>query len=234
MRIVELTLQSKDIAAQRAFYHDLLGLPVIADGGQQITFQAGHTQLRFEQANSALPSVYHFAFNIPENQFMQAKDWLTARTPLAVSPEDPQKEVYDFTDWNAHAFYFLDADGNIAEFIARHNLDNASHEPFSENSILGISEIGLATPDVIQTVEVLQQNVGIPVWRGAGSDMFCALGDEYGLFIVVKDGRNWLSSNRPAVPLPIQVLIEGISNLDYHVPGLPFHIRRGVRGTEPR
>jgi catechol-2,3-dioxygenase len=235
MRIRELTLQSKDAAAQRAFYHDLLGLPVVEEDSQHVTFQAGHTRLTFEQAASALPnSTYHFAFNIPENQIMQAKDWLIARTPLAVAPDNSQQEIYDFTDWNAHAFYFLDGDGNIVEFIARHNLNNASDVPFSEDSLIGVSEMGLATPDVIRTVADLQHNLGLPVWRGAGSDMFSAVGDEHGLFIVVKTGRKWLSSDRAALPLLAQVVIEGVSGADYAVPGLPFRVRHGAMTTELR
>ncbi len=234
MRILELTLQSKDIAAQHTFYHDLFGLPLIAEDAQRVILQAGYTRLTFEQAAGALPnSTYHFAFNIPENQLLPAKDWLTARTPLVFGPENEGREIYDFKSWNAHAFYFLDPDGNVVEFIARHNLDNAAEEPFSENSLIGVSEISLVTADVFQTVEGLQRNLGVEVWDGKGSDTFSAVGDEYGLFIVVKAGRVGLASMWPALPLPTRVTLAGVAQ-DTQVAEGPFSIQRSVRTTEPR
>jgi catechol-2,3-dioxygenase len=229
MRILEVVLQSCDISRQHRFYHDLFHLPLIEDKPQRVTFRAGHTDITFEQADSALPdTIYHYAFNIPQNQLEPARDWLAARVAGTVS------EVYDFTDWNAHAFYFRDGNGNIAEFIARHNLDNAAEEPFAAQSIVGISEIGLATPDVIQTVTNLERDLGIPVWRGAGSDAFSAVGDEHGLFIVVNTGRKWLDTDTAAAPLPTRVTIESASDAIYSVPGVPVRIRRSTRMTEPR
>lgn len=230
MRIQEVVFQSRDVTAQRRFYHDLLQLPLVEDSPQRATFRAGHTAMAFEQAESTLPdTIYHFAFNIPENQLAQAKDWLAGRVSLAAVPE-----TYDFTDWNAHAFYFWDGDGNIAEFIARHNLDNASNEPFSAQSITGISEVGVATPDVLQTVTHLQRELGLEVWRGAGSDAFSAVGDEHGLFIVVNSGRKWLGTDMPALPLPTRITIESEADAVYDVPGLPVRIRGGTRMTAPR
>ena len=226
MRIVELTLQSKDVAAQRVFYHDLFGLPIIGEDTQQVTIQAGHTRITFEQATSVLPnSTYHFAFNVPENQLMQAKDWLTARTPIVFGPENAGREIYDFSHWNAHAFYFLDRDGNVVEFIARHNLDNASDAPFSASSLIEVSEISLATPDVLQTAMDLQHRLGIDVYDGKGSDTFSAVGDERGLFIVVRSGRVGLASTWPALPLPTRAALAGISQ-DFDVADGPFRIKR--------
>jgi catechol-2,3-dioxygenase len=233
MRILELILQSKDPAAQQAFYHDLFGLPVIEQDAQHVTIHAGHTRLIFEQWTSEAPqSSYHFAFNIPENQLMQAKDWLTARTPLVIGPENEGREIYDFKSWNAHAFYFLDPDGNVVEFIARHNLDTASDAAFSENSLIGVSEISLVTPDVLQTVQGLQHNLGVEVYDGKGSDTFSAVGDENGLFIVVKAGRIGLASTWPAQPLPTQATIAGVSQ-DYETADGPFRIKASMT-TEPR
>lgn len=226
MRILELTLQSKDPAAQRNFYHDLFGLPVVAENAQSVTIQAGYTRITFEQWSiEAPPSTYHFAFNIPENQLMPAKDWVTARTPLAIGPENEGREIYNFQSWNAHAFYFLDPDGNVVEFIARHNLPTASDQLFSERSLIGVSEISLATPNVLQTVDGLQRHLGIDVYDGKGSDLFSAVGDEHGLFIVVKVGRVGLASTWPALPLPTRATIADVAQ-DYETIDGPFRIQR--------
>jgi catechol-2,3-dioxygenase len=226
MQIIQLILQSKDIVAQRAFYSGLFELPIIAEDSRQVEFQVGYSRLRFEQSDN-LPSnaAYHFAFNIPENQIADARHWLGERTPIRTNPQNPQRELFDFPDWNAHAIYFSDPDQNIGELIARHNLDNRSDTPFSEHSLIGVSEVGLATPDVAQTVEGLCAHLESSVWRGAGSDVFSAVGDEHGLFIVVRTGRQWLGSSTSAHPLPTTVIVADISH-DYDVPGMPFHVRR--------
>jgi hypothetical protein len=126
--------------------------------------------------------------------------------------------------------YFLDSDRNVVE-SSRANLDNASDEPFSEASLIGVSEISLVTPDVLQTATDLQRNLGLAVWDGAGSDMFSAVGDENCLFIVVKAGRVGLASTLPALPLPTQVMIAGVSRI---MRVRWASVKRGVMTTERR
>ncbi len=69
-----------------------------------------------------------FAFNIPENQFREAKAWLASRVEIA-RPNGSDEIFYD--DWNAHAVYFPDPGGNLVEFIARHNLPDRSEREFN-------------------------------------------------------------------------------------------------------
>ena len=85
--------------------------------------------------------------------------------------------------------YFKDPDGNILELIARHGLANATDHQFGEQDFLAVSEIGLAVDDVAKTVGELTRSLGVPIYDGAGSDAFSAIGDEYGLFIVDANGR---------------------------------------------
>nr|NIR47669.1 glyoxalase [candidate division KSB1 bacterium]NIV05184.1 glyoxalase [candidate division Zixibacteria bacterium]NIS23258.1 glyoxalase [candidate division KSB1 bacterium]NIT70140.1 glyoxalase [candidate division KSB1 bacterium]NIU23790.1 glyoxalase [candidate division KSB1 bacterium] len=93
----------------------------------------------------------------------------------------------------------------IVEFIARHNLDNASEEEkFSANSILSVSEIGIPVEDVRLFSQHLQQEQEIPLWDG-DEKKFAALGDEEGLFIVVPLGRPWLPVGPPAKEFPVTV-----------------------------
>ena len=213
MRFKQVVLQSANLEAQRDFYHLKLGLPLMIDASDEIAFHVGASVLTFRHnPNKSLTSVYHVAFNIPENQLAEASAWLEMRTNILANPSKPEMKVYDFVDWNAHAFYFKDGEGNIMEFIARHNLPTASDTPFDQTSILNISEVGLPTPDVRQTVAELTTTLGIPIWRGEGSDSFTVVGDEHGLFIVVKDGRVWMGTvNQTADILPTEFTIEDIA-----------------------
>ena len=192
MKIKSLKLWATDLDTLAAFYRDTLGLIVSARAGR---FEAyvGYTRLAFHQAeadeNQAKYRAYHFAINIPENQFAEGKAWLAQRVPLIQDRDNTS--TFDFLSWNAHACYCYDPAGNILELIARHSLDCAAAQPFSARSLLGVSEIGLITDDVRGSANQLCQKFGLGVYDGAGSEAFAAVGDEHGLFIVVKRGREW-------------------------------------------
>lgn len=81
-----------------------------------------------------------YALGVPGHRFAEAAHWLENRVPL-LADQNGRVEFF-FEQWNAHAIYFRDADGNIGELIARHNLETNSEEPFGARSLLGVSEIG--------------------------------------------------------------------------------------------
>lgn len=222
MRITELRLKTADLEAQREYYAHILRLPVIAERGGRLTLQAGTTRLVFEQQDD-WQGRYHFAFDVPENQFDDAQKWITQRTSLV---KLDGQQAFKSAGWNANNFYFYDAAGNILECIARHNQATASDIPFSEKSLLYISEIGLTTDDVAATVRDLCHNLNVSVYDGAGSDTFTAVGDEEGLFIVVKRGRIWYPNTGIASQVyPVTVELADAPEGDYNVPGLPYVIR---------
>ncbi len=232
MKIAQLQLHSRDLTAQQVFYNQTLGLPAHRHANE-LRITAGATELIFVPAPSNETGVYHFAFNIPENQFADAKAWLSTRVPLhrAASGQDE----FDFRDWNAHAIYAIDPDGNIIELIARHGLPNANDKPFAGTSLLNISEIGLVTPNVRAQVEQLITQYGLPIYDGAGSDAFTAVGDEYGLFIVVAENRLWYpDTDIPAIPMHTVVTFEGENGLLTHLFQIiiPIPLRRqGATGA---
>ncbi len=181
-------LPTADLAAQRAFYAEVLGLAVQDDDAGGFAASVGASRLVF--APSAAPvGPYHFAFNIPESQFASAKAWLAARTPLL--HDDAGADQFFSENWQADMFYFADPAGNILELIARHTLPGDAAAPADAPSLLCISEIGIATDDVAATVAALCAALGIAEYRGPGSQTFAAVGDERGLFIVVRHGRAW-------------------------------------------
>ncbi|MEA2574442.1 MAG: hypothetical protein QOH93_1740 [Chloroflexia bacterium] len=219
MKIIQLELQGNDLPALGQFYMDVLGLPATALEGT-LSVQVGSSQLVFRQSQLSNEQKYHVAFNVPPDRFEEAKAWISGRVPLlrSLSGEDS----FNFANWNAHACYFLDPEGNILEFIARHALPDNSQLPFDQRSILCISEIGLATEDVKATTQFLEAQ-GLPVYDGEGSDTFTALGDEHGLFIVIRRGRTWFpDSGTPAELLPLKVTVSIAPGATATLSGPPY------------
>jgi catechol 2,3-dioxygenase-like lactoylglutathione lyase family enzyme len=137
MDIRELRLLTSDLAMQRDFYIQRLSLSAPIATPDRLTLQL-----------DAHP-FYHFAFNIPPQQFAEAKAWIARWVPL-ITNRIGADEFY-FEAWNAHALYFYDPAGNLVELIARHTLASQPHQPFTAQSLLHVSEIGLVTDSVPDT-----------------------------------------------------------------------------------
>jgi catechol-2,3-dioxygenase len=231
MYISELRLQTHDLAAQCDFYSHLLDIPALSTESNELTLQIGITRLIFTQAPANERPVYHFAFNIPPQQFAEAKTWIAQRTPLTLNSAGADE--FFFENWNAHALYFYDPAGNMVEFIARHTLEAPTRGPFGAQSLLNISEVGVVAEDVIEAVRQLQTQLGAPIYQGAGSDMFTPVGDERGLFIVVKRGRIWFpDTGIAAQPAPLSVTVsEGDTTTTFSGPPYQLHATESTEGT---
>ena len=217
MRIQQLTLQTADCETQRAFYRDLLELPVTRDDSS-LAVQIGSSELVLE-SHAGFTGRYHFAFDVPNNQFNDAVTWLEARVPIFGA-----ERVYHGDNWNADSAYFLDAADNILELIARHTADTARTAAFTSASLLHISEIGLSTPNPLELAGWLELNCGLPKYRDHASS-FVPIGDDDGLLILVSNGREWFpETGIHAAPLPTQVRLEGQSSLTLNIPDLPYRI----------
>ena len=189
MNIIELHLLSNDIHKTESYYTDILGFKIVEKREAFISFQAGASLLIFNSTDIPNP-VYHFAFNIPKNKLEEALLWLNSR--LQVIPVSENNPIADFADWNAKAIYFYDNNGNILEFIARFDLDNAIDIEFDSSCIQSISEIGIVCRDVIQQTYDLMKEYKLGLFSNPElKEQFAAIGDNEGLFIVVREGRDW-------------------------------------------
>ena len=222
MRIKQLTLQTADIETQRSFYRDALGLPVARDDSN-LAVGIGSSELRFVQ-QTGFAGRYHVAFDVPNNQFLEAIAWLEARVPIYGA-----ERVYHGNNWNADSAYFLDAAGNILELIARHTADTARSAAFSAASLLHISEIGLSAPDPLGLAAWLKAQFGLRNYRDHASD-FVPVGDDHGVLIVVSNGREWFpETGVHAAPLPTQIRLEGQTSVTLNAPDLPYQISLSER-----
>jgi len=221
MNIKYLELPAKDLIAQRDFYSQVLGLPVhLSDAKLEV--QTGGTELVFAQADSDFNGAYHFAFNVPENQFPAARAWISERSPLL---HDENGEVeFASENWNSHSVYFKDAAGNVLEFIARHNLRNRVEAEFDSAQILNVSEIGLPSEDVIAFARDLCSTLGISVFKQEPNETFTPVGDDQGLFILPIKDRIWIpNSGVPARLLPVKVIVD-INGKAWEIRGFPYQL----------
>ena len=221
MNIQALELLSADLEAQKDFYSRALGLRAeFTSSG--LLVKAGETELFFWQAPPGFEGAYHFAFNIPENQYWVAKTWIKSRIPIL--QDNSGKEDFESQSWNSDSFYFLDAAGNVLELIARHSLQNAVDRDFDSRQILNVSEIGLPSENVIGLAKELCTRLELSVYKQEPNEAFTPVGDESGLLILPIRDRIWMpDSGVPARLLPIKV--RGKTNdKEWEIRGIPYEV----------
>jgi catechol-2,3-dioxygenase len=202
MEVRRLKLRVDGLGALREFYHGRLGLRIVAETEQTISFQCGKSVLEFEPGEAAY---YHFAFNIPSLAVTEAADWLEG-LGIELIPFEGQR-IVPFPNWVAEAVYFHDPAGNIVELIARRRLEIPRKESFDAASWVEISEIGLAVDTPLEVKGALTGQVGLASFWCPSAE-FCALGDEQGLFIVVDAShKKWIPSMEPAKSFPLEAEI---------------------------
>lgn len=205
MLIKSLQLLSDDLPKAAKFYGEVLGLKVLHHSGEELRLAAGETVLTFYPSKGQKPQ-YHFAFNIPCNKTVEALQWMKGKAP--VLEVEPGKPIADFKNWNAAAFYFLDNNENIVEFIARNDLRNESPSPFDGASILSVSEIGIVGDDVPAQSKELIERYGVDYFaKQPPLPRFAALGDDRGLFIVVPHSRDWYPTTIPSTKHWLKALV---------------------------
>jgi catechol 2,3-dioxygenase-like lactoylglutathione lyase family enzyme len=203
MRFAAIELLARDLSATRRFTERRLGWTTLAHDDSQLTVAAGATALHFTPAPDSWDGAYHLAFTIPGESFDDAHAWAAHRFPLLTTPNGIETRFH-FADWNAHALYFADPDGNILELIARQTLPAAYTPPFGPGAIQRVSELGVVVEDVAATAARL----AVPAYR-AGNDTFQPLGDDDGLLIMVQNGRPWYPDERLlARPQPARLTLD--------------------------
>lgn len=148
MEVKKAILKTSDINSMKTFYTEILGMPLTEESEDKFQVIAGTSLLEFRANNVDSEPFYHFAFDIPSNKFRDAKTWVESKVKL--NSEDGEDEA-NFSHIPAHSLYFNDPAGNVVEFISRHSTAEKSEVPFSQKSILSISEMSLTVEDAIKT-----------------------------------------------------------------------------------
>lgn len=226
MEIDTLHLRTARLSDLKMFYADILDCPVTKADSGKFTIEIGTTDVTFSEVNDGSNPFYHFAINIPQNQFEAATTWLADRVELLSDPDTGEQQ---FSSSRYSQVYCHDPVGNIVELIARHDLSNDAERSFGSENFLQVSEIGLPVPDVRRAVEGINENVGVSPRDSRVSEIsddvsFAAVGNDHGVFIIVNEGRGWFPTrNQTAEVYPRTVGISEAAG-EYTFPNLPYHI----------
>lgn len=189
MKILELELLSDNLTETERFYKNVLKLePYQRDSGERLFYQVGFTRLIFKKSDNVKP-VYHFAIDVPNNRFRDIYEIFKSKVPLLpVNGND----IADFSNWDAESFYFYDNNGNVVELITRYANHAYSNKPFSAESYISLSEVGLVAIKVPDLADRLKKKFGVPIFhRQPRGKRFTVSGDDEGLFILAESGREW-------------------------------------------
>lgn len=210
MKIEQIQIQTNNIQETFSFYKDILELKIIEKDEKSVTIQAGNSILKFVE-NSQFNSIYHFAFNIPQNKLEETIEWCKSKVDLIIIQD--QNVITNFENWNAHAVYFYDNNGNLLEFIARHDLDNQQSGEFNSKSILNISEIGIVTKNPLELGNQLITKHELEFFsKNINSEAFSAIGDDEGLLILVTPNRNWYPTQTPSESNELEIVLKNNGN----------------------
>ncbi|WP_100630075.1 VOC family protein [Algoriphagus formosus] len=206
MEILTLVLQSANLEKTRRFYQEKLGFEILLQDENKLVFQVGFSKLIFEKVEVESSPQYHYAFLIPYNSIEQAYQWLLDRVQILNSESGP---IVDFKSWKAKSVYFEDSLGNILEFIERSDLQNEINDDFSSQSILCINEIGIVGNSPLEIAEKIRNDSGLDYFsKGPKESDFMVLGEDSGLLIISKKGRNWYPTLKPSKPFPVRFEIK--------------------------
>lgn len=203
MRIEKLKIFTSQPEKQLRFYRDVLELDIRISSKDSFEVKIGFSVLKVQKKKNVRP--YHIAFHIPALQELQALAWLEKKVDIL---KDGKNEIVDFSSWKAKSVYFYDADKNILEFISRKELFPSKNGIFGVKSLLGISEIGLATDNVQKKFSFLNEHFSLKKFTG-DYETFCATGDDEGLFIIVnKNKKTWFPSSDEAFASEFEIGIK--------------------------
>jgi len=213
MKIKKLTILTNQLQEGKDFFTKTLGLKVYEENDDMFCIQIGWSKLEFKKSD--IPFLYHYCFLIPSNRLPDALAWMENRVNI-LEIENGQRTV-NFTEWNADSFYFYDGSGNLAEFIAHHDLENTSNKKFEITDILGINEIGIGTDDVSGVNSFLEETCQTEFWKG-DLDRFGTNGSPKGRFLITNYNKKetWFPTQIRIKPSPFEVEIENNGKL-YHL-----------------
>jgi catechol-2,3-dioxygenase len=193
MKILRLELWTQDLDGQVSFYADKLRLPVLEHTPETVTFRAGQSELIFRKADPKWRGFYHIAFNILESKFDEIHLWLAENVLLI--PNRDWQDIFYFKNWDARGMYSKDPAGNIVEFVARHDLSPEEGDESGAAHILAVGEIGTVVENVPAFVSELASKLGTHPYHETLTESFAAVGDNDGLLLVARKGREWYPNN---------------------------------------
>lgn len=212
MNINHVTMYASNYEATKQFYETTLHFPIISEEHNRFTMRVGKTTVTFMKAPLDEKPFYHFAFDVPSNQFEEAKAWTKGKIEL--SKEQGEDEVY-FSFIDAKSIYFEDPAGNIVELICRFSDAKPSDEPFTATSLQKISEMSIVVTDKLNALSALQK---VSIFErdreeiSANGLSFMGEREDATYLLFVNEGRTWFFSNKTSTAYPVEIILDdGVS-----------------------
>ena len=206
-------LETGNIEKMKQFYTEILEMPILRAKESFFTVRAGNTHITFQQSSTDEANLYHFALrtnlSFYEYMFRKMKDGNVNFLP------DSEGNLSRY--WKGKQVYFNDPDGNIVEILEREIPDDEVTPGWVD-----VCEIGIPSASVEDMSEFLTPINNV---NHEESDTFRFYGDELGTFVLVKEGRNWYPTDRPATIHPIVVEVEGDNYQVLKHSSLPFTVK---------
>ncbi|MHA6252795.1 hypothetical protein [Oceanobacillus sp. CAU 1775] len=186
------------LKAMRRFYANVLGLDIIEATDEKFTVKIGDTNLMFKASEEA--ASYHYAINIPGNQFSIMKHWIQERTKLLTFRG--KTEVFH-RNLAADSMYFEDPAGNLVELIGRRNRDLLGD--LTKEAFYDVSEIGITTSHMEEVGDELQ-DLGLPLQQGAEVDVESLnyIGRDDHFVVLVPPAWEWEFSSKKSEAHPLE------------------------------
>lgn len=199
---------SNKIKVLRRFYKNVLELAISESNDDKFTVKIGDSKVTFK--HSEQPSFYHFAINIPGNQFSIMKSWMKDR--LTLSREGGIDQFYS-QSFDADSMYFEDPAGNIIKLIGRRNRDLFGN--LTSDAFLNVSEVNIITPFVEEVGDKLQ-DFGIPLHYGVEVDPesinYLGQGDTY-IALESPVTKQIFSNRKPTETYPLEIVLRDIGKV---------------------
>lgn len=190
----------------------MMKFELISTSDTSFTIQIGTSTVTFTQREDS--AFYHYAINIPGNQFTIIKDWV--RTHYQLNKQGGLTEKYD-EQFDADSMFIEDPAGNLIQLIGRRNRDFFGH--LTNEAFYNISEITIVTNDVENVGEQLQ-DIGLPLLNGfiANPKVKNYLGTNDTFVVLMEEGKkiNFLKNKLEIHPLQIVINEKTNISLDEH------------------
>ncbi|MGE6489210.1 VOC family protein [Paenisporosarcina sp. NPDC076898] len=211
MKILKVVFETVNIQEMKKFYTETLEMPIVKEKQSFFTVRAGKTLVTFQQTDSAEAPLYHFALKTSLSFYDYMFEKLSDLKVNILPNSNGELSGY----WEGKQVYFTDPDGNIVEILER-EISN------DQSGWVDVCEVGIPSASVTEFSNFLSPIKNV---YQTESDTFSFYGDNLGSLVLVKEGRHWYPTNRPATIHPIVVEVEGDQYQELKHPVLPITVK---------
>lgn len=200
--IKSVLFYTNKLKALKRFYANVLDRDITASDEEKFTVNMGETEITFQQ--SGVPSSYHFAINIPGNQFSVMKSWMQDK--LTLNRAEGMNEIY-YSSLDADSMYFEDPAGNLVELIGRRKRDLFGD--LTKEAFFDVSEVAITTQNMLDVGDELQ-DIGIPLRHGTDIDpkTLNYLGRDDTFIVLTPPEWKWRFSKNEAETHPLEITLD--------------------------